>query len=159
MPDPLRFGLAAAPTEELFTEITGQHADRLVQICETTAADRLPLLMLGPIVTAYERAMTEGEGKNTWRTDRYAPCPRDEAGAYLAFLASTGYRLSVIEQALVDDTPYTGDTPAAEPPAGGDHPARAGGQPQLGEPAIDGADSVRDGDPADSHGTAGQAAA
>ena len=67
--------------------------------------------MLGPIVTAYEQAMTEGEGKNTWRTDRYSPCPRREAGAYLAFLASIGYQLSAIEQALADDTPYTGDRP------------------------------------------------
>jgi ParB family chromosome partitioning protein len=68
--------------------------------------------MLGPIVTAYEQAMTEGEGRNTWRTDRYSPCPRRPAGNYLAFLTSVGYELSAIEQALVDDVPYVGDTPA-----------------------------------------------
>jgi ParB family chromosome partitioning protein len=111
MPDPVRSGLATAPSRLLFSEITGQRAERLLQICDTTAAGRLPLLMLGPIITAYEQAMTEGEGKNTWRTDRYAPCPRREAGRYLAFLASIGYELTVIEQTLADDTPYTGDTP------------------------------------------------
>ena len=109
MPDPLRSGLAGAPGRELFREITGQRADRLVEVCETTAAGRLPLLMLGPIVTAYEQAMTKGEGKNTWRTDRYAPCPRREAGRYLSFLASIGYPLSAVEQALADDIPYLGD--------------------------------------------------
>ena len=56
--------------------------------------------------------MTEGEGRNTWRTDRYSPCPRRDAGGYLAFLASVGYQLSVIEQAVADGVPYTGDAPA-----------------------------------------------
>jgi hypothetical protein len=55
--------------------------------------------------------MTEGEGRNTWRTDRYAPCSRAQAGHYLAFLASLGYELSAIEQAVADGTPYTGETP------------------------------------------------
>ena len=95
----------------LFREITGRTAAAWLEACDTTPAARLPLLMLAPIVTAYESAMTEGEGKNTWRTDRYCPCPRREAGAYLAFLASIGYQLSAIEQALADDVPYTGDSP------------------------------------------------
>jgi ParB family chromosome partitioning protein len=114
MPDPLRSGLAAAPGRLLFSEITGHYAERWLQTCDTAPAGRLPLLMLGPIVTAYEQAMIEGEGKNTWRTDRYSPCPRRAAAAYLAFLASIGYQLSIIEQALVDDTPYTGDTAPAD---------------------------------------------
>ena len=67
--------------------------------------------MLGPVVTAYEQAMTEGEGRNTWRLDRYSPCPRDEAGRYLAFLGTLGYQLSDIERAVADGEPYTGDTP------------------------------------------------
>ena len=79
MPDPLRQGLAAAHTRLLFSEITRQSAGSWLEICDTTTASRLPLLMLGPIVTAYEQSMTEGEGKNTWRTDRYAPCPRRDA--------------------------------------------------------------------------------
>ncbi len=115
MPDPLRSGLAPAPGRLLFSEITGRYAARWLETCDTVPAGRLPLLMLGPILTAYETAMTEGEGRNTWRTDRYSPCPRREAGAYLAFLASIGYQLSAIEQALVNDTPYTGDTPRADP--------------------------------------------
>ena len=80
MPDPFRSGLAAAPGRLLFSEITGHYAERWLETCDTAPAGRLPLLMLGPIVTAYEQAMTEGEGKNTWRTDRYSPCPRSEAG-------------------------------------------------------------------------------
>jgi ParB family transcriptional regulator, chromosome partitioning protein len=115
MPDPVRSGLAAAPGRVLFREITGHYAERWLETCDTAPAGRLPLLMLGPIVTAYEQAMTEGEGKNTWRTDRYSPCPRREAAAYLAFLASVGHQLSPIELAVVNDTPYTGDTPPALP--------------------------------------------
>ena len=96
----------------LFRELTGRSAADWLETCDTTPAARLPLLMLGPVVTAFEHAMTDGEGKNTWRTDRYSPCPRRAAETYLAFLASIGYQLSVIEQALADDIPYTGDTPA-----------------------------------------------
>ena len=113
MPDPLRSGMASAPSRLLFSEITGRSAAGWLETCDTTPAGRLPLLMLGTIITAYEQSMTEGEGKSTWRTDRYAPCPRREAGCYLSFLASIGYQLSAIEQALADDIPYTGDTPAA----------------------------------------------
>jgi ParB family chromosome partitioning protein len=115
MPDPLRSGLAAAHSRPLFAEITGKTADAWQETCSTVAAGRLPLLMLAPIATAYEQAMTEGEGKNTWRTDRYSPCPRREAGRYLAFLASIGYRLADIEQAVADNVPYAGDTPADRP--------------------------------------------
>jgi ParB family chromosome partitioning protein len=75
MPDPVRSGLAGAPGRELFSQITGRTAADWLEACDTTPAARLPLLMLAPIVAAYEAAMTEGEGKNTWRTDRYSPCP------------------------------------------------------------------------------------
>jgi ParB family transcriptional regulator, chromosome partitioning protein len=92
--------------------VAGQPTTRLLESCETATAGRLPLLMLGPIVAAYEQAMTEGVGKNTWWTDRYAPCPRRDASCYLTFLASLGYQLSGIEQALSDDVPWSGDTPA-----------------------------------------------
>jgi ParB family transcriptional regulator, chromosome partitioning protein len=114
MPDPLRSGLAAAPTRPLFSEITGKTAAGWEEACGTLAAARLPLLMLAPIVTAYEQAMTEGEGKNTWRADRYSPCPRQEAGHYFAFMASIGYQLSDIEQAVADGVPYTGETPSGD---------------------------------------------
>jgi ParB family chromosome partitioning protein len=102
MPDPLRSGLAPAPHRPQFAQLTGQPAARLLDSCQTAAAGRLPLLILGPIVAAYEQAMTEGEGRNTWRTDRYSPCPLDSARDYLAFLASLGYQLADIEQALTD---------------------------------------------------------
>jgi ParB family transcriptional regulator, chromosome partitioning protein len=134
MPDPVRSGLAAAPGRVLFSEITGQPAASWLEACDTIVAGRVPLLMLGPIVTAFEQAMTEGEGRNTWRLDRYSPCPRNEAGRYLAFLGTLGYQLSDIERAVAENEPYAGDGPLAdsldardEPvtPAGKDAPATA----------------------------------
>jgi ParB family chromosome partitioning protein len=118
MPDPLRSGLAAATSRPLFAEISGKTANEWEEVCGTVAAGRLLLLMLAPIATAYEQAMTEGEGKNTWRTDRYSPCPRQEAGRYLAFLASVGYQPSGIEQAVLDGAPYAGDAAPGEPSSG-----------------------------------------
>ena len=119
MPDPLRSGLAAAHSMVSFTEITGRGDHDWLEICDTAPAGRLPLVMLGPIATAYEHAMTDGEGRNTWRTDRYSPCPRTEAASYLRFLASIGYQLSGIEQAVADLTAYTGEAPADDPVTGG----------------------------------------
>jgi hypothetical protein len=73
--------------------------------------------------------MTQNEGRNTWRTDnRYSPCPRTQAGEYLAFLASIGHTLIPIEQAVTDGVPWTGDTPSdtltesADDPVGDDGP-------------------------------------
>jgi hypothetical protein len=126
MPDPLRTGLASAPTRELFSEITGQAATSWLQICDTTTAGRLPLLALGPVVTAYEQAMSDA---NTWRTDRYAPCPRPDASRYLTFLASVGYQLAGIEQALADDAPWTGDTEPGDRLAAGIGVAEPAGEP------------------------------
>ena len=124
MPEPLRLGLAAAPGSPLFTDLTGLHADQAAGGCDTCPAVRLPLLMLAPIAAAYEAAMSGTEAaRSTWRADRYSPCPRPDAGRYLAFLASIGYQLSVIEQAVADGVPYTGDTPAE--PIPGDHDADA----------------------------------
>jgi ParB family chromosome partitioning protein len=157
MPDPLRSGLGAAHSMVSFTEITGRGDRDWLEICDTAPASRLPLVMLGPIATAYEHAMTDGEGRNTWRTDRYSPCPRTEAGGYLRFLASIGYQLSGIEQAVADLTAYAGEAPADAPITGGpDQPGPDGpegpgdGPDQPGaEPAI--ADGPDDGDiPADS---------
>ena len=153
MPDPLRSGLAAAPGRLLFSEITGHDAERWLETCDTAPAGRLPLLMLGPIVTAYEQAMTEGEGKNTWRTDRYSPCPRREAAAYLAFLASVGHQLSFIEQALVDDTPYTGDTVPTDLASGNPGPDGPDCDPVPGSD-----DAAADADVSPSHGDALNAA-
>ena len=118
MPDPLRSGLAAANSRPLFAEITGKTADTWEETCNTIAAARLPLLMLAPIATTYEQAMTEGEGKNTWRTDRYSPCPRLEAGRYFAFLASIGYELADIEQAVADSVPFRRKRPVDRLAAG-----------------------------------------
>lgn len=112
MPDPLRSGLASAAGTAMFAELTGHDKGQWDQDCDTAATGRLAVVMLGPVITAYERAMTDGEGRNTWRTDRYSPCPRPAAGQYLAFLAALGYQLSAIELAVADDTPYTGDNPA-----------------------------------------------
>lgn len=91
--------------------------------------------------------MTEGEGRNTWRTGRYSPCPRAEAGRYLAFLASLGYELSAIEQAVADEGPYTGETPP-ESLLGDDHnDADPVSQPARGEQDPGDAEESSDGDP------------
>jgi hypothetical protein len=49
MPDPLRSGLAAAHSMVSFTEITGRGDRDWLEICDTAAAGRLPLVMLGPL--------------------------------------------------------------------------------------------------------------
>ncbi len=142
MADPLRSGLAAAPSRMSFSEITGQPAASWLEACDTVAGGRVPLLMLGPIATAYEQAMTEGEGRNTWRLDRYSPCPRNEAGRYLAFLCTLGYQLSDIERAVADGEPYTGDTlPGGQLSADGD-PASFNAEPSPADDLIPGAEEV-----------------
>ncbi len=109
MPDPLRIGLSSAAHKALFTTLTGHDAGQQDQDCDTATTGRLAVIALGPVITAYEHAMTEAEGRSTWRTDRYSPCPRADAGRYLTFLAGIGYSLSAIEQAVADGTAYTGD--------------------------------------------------
>jgi ParB family chromosome partitioning protein len=144
MPDPLRGGLASATDRDLFSEITGQPAASWLQICETTTAGRLPLLPLGPVVTAYEQAMSD---VNTWRTERYSPCPRRDAGRYLTFLASVGYQLASIEQALADDVPWAGDTEPGVPLAAAIGAAEPAGEPGPdGEAGPDGEDVAGDTD-------------
>jgi ParB family transcriptional regulator, chromosome partitioning protein len=148
MPDPLRSGLAGAPSRLLFSEITGQPAAGWLDAADTTTAGRVPLLMLGPIATAYEQAMSDGEGRNTWRLDRYSPCPRDEAGRYLAFLGALGHQLTDIEQAVADAAPYTGGTaPADSLPADGDPASPAAEPDPAAEPVPDGQDMTADADP------------
>ena len=110
MPGPLPGGLATSARKDLFAQLTGHDASHWEQDCGTATTGRLAVIMLAPIVTAYEHAMVEAEGRNTWRTDRYSPCPRADAGRYLTFLASAGYQLADIEQAVADGIPYTGDT-------------------------------------------------
>jgi ParB family chromosome partitioning protein len=152
MPEPLRLGLAAAPTSPLFTEVTGLQASQAADGCETCPAVRLPLLMLAPVAAAYEGAMSGTDAsRSTWRADRYSPCPRPDAGRYLAFLASIGYQLSVIERAVADGVPYAGDTPAelvsgdpgADVPGGTDDPSRRDDDPPGG--SEDAAAEVGDG--------------
>jgi ParB family chromosome partitioning protein len=166
MPDPMRSGLAAAPGRVLFSEITGQPAASWLEACDTVAAGRVPLLLLGPVATAFEQAMTEGEGKNTWRLDRYSPCPRDQAGRYLAFLGTLGYQLSGIEQAVAQGEPWTGDTASGgQLPADGD-PAGSGAGPGSADDPVAGAEDVTqdadtavpDSQPCDTGGTAEAAA-
>ena len=114
MPEPLRSGLGRAHAQMLFSQLTGRDDHDWLEACETAPAGRLPLVMLAPIATAFEAAMSEGEGRHTWRTDRYSPCPRQEAAAYLNLLAALGYQLSVIEQAVAGQTAYTGETPPGQ---------------------------------------------
>ena len=114
MPEPLRSGLARAPGQVLFSHITGRTDQDWLEICQTAVTGRLPLVMLAPIVTAFESAMSDGEGRNTWRTDRYSPCPRQQAADYLNLLVALGYELSGIEQAVAEQRLYTGETPPGQ---------------------------------------------
>jgi ParB family transcriptional regulator, chromosome partitioning protein len=151
MPVPLHRGLVTAPTRQLFAEITRQDATGWLEICDTTTPARLPLLILAPMVTAYELAMTEAEGRNTWRTDRYSPCPREDAAAYLKFLAAAGYELSAIERAVAEGVPYTGDEPGLLGPevaAAADDPGIGIGADLAGDGQQPGEDATAD-DPSD----------
>lgn len=119
MPEPLRLGLGTAHSKPLFTEITGHDAGKLREGCASSVPARLPLLMLAPIAVAYEGEIygADASRRSTWRTDKYSPCPRTDAGRYLTLLASLGYQMSAIEHAVADGEPYTGDTPASPDPA------------------------------------------
>ncbi len=107
MPGHLHSGLATARHKPLFAQLTGHDASQWATDCITATTGRLTVMTLAPLVTAYEHVMTDG----IWRTDRYSPCPRADAGGYLTFLASLGYPLSDIEQAIADGIPWTGDKP------------------------------------------------
>lgn len=137
MPDALRRGLPAAAGRMVFIELTGKPLEAMLRDCETYALARMPLLALAPIAIAYEGEMAgDGERRNTWRTDAWAPCSRKDAAEWLKFLAGLGYELSAIEQAVVDGLPYTGDDTPDEPDThglapGDDHSAgsdHSGGQ-------------------------------
>ncbi|HUZ55928.1 MAG TPA: ParB/RepB/Spo0J family partition protein [Streptosporangiaceae bacterium] len=139
MPSALTSGLSAATTRALFTQLTGHDQARWLDSTDTAQPGRLVIIMLAPVITAYEEALSVGEGRNTWRTDRYSPCPRADAGTYLAFLASLGYQLSAIEQAVVDGISWRGDTTLAsllapEPPEDDAEPGRDVGK---ADPASD----------------------
>jgi ParB family chromosome partitioning protein len=124
MPEPLRSGLGSVANSDLLAQLAGQDARHLTQTSATARPGRLTLLMLAPIVTAYETALAN---VLIWRTGPHFICPRDSAGAYLAFLASTGYQLSAIEQAVADGVPYTG-----EPDGDGLDPGDAAGADDSG---------------------------
>ena len=141
VPEPVRSGLARAPGQALFSQLTGHDSPDWLQACVTAPAGRLPLAMFAPIATAFESAMSEGEGRSTWRTDRYSPCPRQQAADYLTLLATLGYQLSDIEQAVAEQRPYTGEAPPGQPLIG-----------QGSEPAAE-----AEGGPADAEITAGPA--
>jgi ParB family chromosome partitioning protein len=135
MPEPLASGLHMASMRDLYTKLTGKSPGQLTSLAETCPASRLPLLMLAPVVVAYEHALTSDAGKGIWRTDRQTSSLRPVAGRYLAFLATAGYQLSGIEQAVADDATWPGDpAPQAASETAANH------QPGLpGQPAVAGA--------------------
>jgi ParB family transcriptional regulator, chromosome partitioning protein len=133
MPEPLRRALGSVRHHPLYQEISGAAPDAAT----TASLPRMWLLALAPIAAAYEDQVTgTGPERDTWRTDRYSPCPRADAGAWFRFTAELGHQLSPIEQAVADGVPYRGDTPAAHDPAADGSPA--GNLP--GVPAQTGAD-------------------
>jgi ParB family chromosome partitioning protein len=164
MPEPLRSGLAAACRRPLLATITGRDSEHWASERDTAPAGRLTVIALASIITAYEHAMTEGEGRNTWRTDRYSPCPRADAGRYLAFLSDVGYQLSAIEQAVVDGVPWTGEVPLVTVLTGGDESDDRAEEPGDGADDAAPADGAADQVPASRLGEedqpgSGQAAA
>jgi ParB family transcriptional regulator, chromosome partitioning protein len=121
MPEPLRRALPIATARQVFSDLAGRDGAQAVEMAATCPAARLPLLMLAPIATAYESEMAgDVVRRSTWREDQFSPCPRADAGRYLAFLASLGYPLAPIEQAVADGVPYAGDNPAPQLPTDGD---------------------------------------
>ena len=118
---PAARGPGHRPRQPLFTDITGHPASQARNLRHRggqppAAADA------GPDPRRLRMAMSgDAARRSTWRPGRYSPCPRDDAGRYLAFLASLGYQLSAIEQAVADGAAYTGDTPARRSP---DRPCR-----------------------------------
>jgi ParB family chromosome partitioning protein len=149
MPEPVRFGLARAHQEPLFSQLTGRGPADWLTLCETCPAGRLPLVMFAPIATAFESAIGEGEGRNTWRTDRFSPSPRDQAAAYLGLLAGLGYQLSVIEQAVAQDQPYTGEIPPGQATIGQDSEPAQETEPVTSDTAQPDAEQDDSDEPAD----------
>jgi ParB family transcriptional regulator, chromosome partitioning protein len=120
MPSPVRDAITRASRSSLFQEITGGTI-RHDENTSTWTAGRLPLAILAVIAASYEERMDGDQGRFTWRTDRrFTQCPRDDAGAYFRFLASVGYELSPIEQAVADGSSYAGDQPADDPGTDGE---------------------------------------
>jgi ParB family chromosome partitioning protein len=144
MPDVLRRGLPNATTRMVFTELTGKPLDGVLRDCETYPPARLPLLVLTPIAIAYEAEMAgDGDRRGTWRTDTWAPCSRKDAGRWLTFLASLGYEMSAIEQAVAQGVPYTGEDMFG---GAGDSADEAGQPATDPDPAdLDGADQSEGG--------------
>jgi ParB family chromosome partitioning protein len=115
MPEVMRRYLANAPMTAVFGEVTGKQSPQLIEACTTSAPRRLPLLMLAPIADAYEHALTTvAGGQDTWRDNRYSPCPYADAGTYFTFLGSLGYQLASIEQAVADGTSWEPGNPLME---------------------------------------------
>lgn len=157
MPEPLRTGLAIAPGRASFSEITRQDTTSWLNACDSATTSRLPLLILAPIAVTYEHAMTEGLGRATWRTDAaYSSCPRDEAGRYLAFLASLGHQLAPIEQAVANGAPYTGDN-LEDLPDVGDRDEPASPEPNHASPDDAAAEDSQSGQDSHDEATGGQA--
>jgi ParB family chromosome partitioning protein len=119
MPDILHRFLTSAPGTNAFATVTGKKAPQLAEGCATATARKLPLLALAPIVAAYEHALSVASGSETsWRDLRFSPCSRSVAGAYFTFLASIGYELSAIEQAVADERDWQPGTPLIDILAG-----------------------------------------
>jgi ParB family transcriptional regulator, chromosome partitioning protein len=155
MPEPLCRALGGIRHGQIFRAIGAPTADA----AEAAPQPKLWLLALAPIAAAYEDQITgSGPERDTWRTDRYSPCPRTQAGQWLAFTAELGHQLTPIEQAVADSVPYRGDAPAGQPDAASDGepggPEGPGDAPDLPDPDDDPAPEQ-----ADTFGTTETAAA
>lgn len=123
MPEPLRDALGGAPRTRQFAKLGGPTS-------KAVAASTQPglwMLALAPIVTAYEQQLAGYSGRpndgcgqrtSTWRNDRWSPCTRTDAAAYLKFVielgAKHGFEPSIIERSVAEDFTYRGDNPEPE---------------------------------------------
>lgn len=137
MPAAVRDKLATASQSVLYGKLGGP-AD-LSAALAAAAPGRLTVLQLVPIAVAWEHQISQAsaECKNTWRPGRYSPCSTEDAALWLRFLVrelgpelgEQAYQPSPIERAVIDGTPYRGDTPPQEGPLTGQDATEPGAGP------------------------------
>ncbi|MFF3982344.1 ParB/RepB/Spo0J family partition protein [Streptomyces sp. NPDC001828] len=119
-PKPVAQWVGDAGRRGLVKELTGY--DQPAERAKAATPAKLTLLNFAVLAASFEKRTSE---VRTWRTDSTArsavyelPETRSDARTWLAFLATIGYPLSSIEQAIVDDEPYQDGVPEADDDAG-----------------------------------------
>ena len=111
-PDRVGDGKEALLAELVGVESTGHRRSIGAALVADATDARLPLVLLAQVATDCEQRMDV----YVWRHPRTYP----EAGRYLAYLASTGYGLSEIEQRVVDEVMADAEATDAHPDVSGE---------------------------------------